>query len=47
LRIELGMAWADVARETGKVSAAAARVAVARAVVRLAEEIRKAGNDDA
>lgn len=39
LRIELGLAWAEVAEALGKPSADAARVAVNRALVRLAQEM--------
>lgn len=42
-RIELGRAYADIAEEFGKPSANAARMAVARAIVRLAEEMRRGG----
>jgi len=42
-RIELGLPYADVARALGKPSAAAAHMAVSRALVRLVEEMSRAG----
>lgn len=39
MRIELGLSHAEVAQALGKPSAAAAHMAVSRALVRLAEEM--------
>ena len=41
-RLELGLSYNEIARELGKPSADAARMAVTRAVTRLAEEVRGA-----
>ncbi len=43
LRVELGLPWAEVAAATGRSSADVARVAVGRALVRLAREMDRAG----
>ena len=43
LRIELGMGWAEIAEACGKPSPDAARVAVSRALVRLAREMDHGG----
>jgi RNA polymerase sigma-70 factor (ECF subfamily) len=40
-RLELGLSFAEVAEVLGKPSAAAARMAVVRALVRLADEMRR------
>ncbi len=42
-RVELGMSYADIALERGKPSSDAARMAVSRAVSRLAEKMRELG----
>jgi RNA polymerase sigma-70 factor, ECF subfamily len=42
-RVELGLTYSEIAAATAKPSANAARMAVARAVVRLAEEMGEAG----
>jgi len=42
-RIEMGLPYADVARALGKPSAAAAHMAVSRALVRLVEEMSRGG----
>lgn len=44
-RVELGLTYAELADATGKPSAAAARMAVVRALVRLAEEMRGSSAD--
>ena len=41
-RLELGLSYNEIAKELGKPSADAARMAVTRAVTRLAEEVRSA-----
>ncbi len=41
-RLELGLSYDEIAKELGKPSADAARMAVTRAVTRLAEEVRGA-----
>ena len=41
-RIEMGCSYAEIAEQTGRPSADAARMAVSRALVRLAEEMRNA-----
>ena len=40
-RVELGLSYADIAKELGKPSPGAARMAVKRALVRLAEKMRR------
>lgn len=42
-RVELGMSWNEVARAIGRPSADAARMAAARAVKKLAEEMSRGG----
>jgi RNA polymerase sigma-70 factor (ECF subfamily) len=42
-RVEMGLPYADIARALGKPSAAAAHMAVSRALVRLVEEMSRAG----
>lgn len=42
-RVELGLTYSEIAAATGKPSANAARMAVARALVRLAEEMGESG----
>jgi RNA polymerase sigma factor (sigma-70 family) len=42
LRVELGLDYAEIASELGKPSAAAARMAVTRAIARLAQAMRRA-----
>jgi RNA polymerase sigma-70 factor (ECF subfamily) len=42
-RVELGQSWAEVAAALGKPSADAARMAVSRALKRLAEEMARDG----
>ncbi len=41
-RLELGLSYDEIAKELGKPSADAARMAVTRAVTRLAERVRGA-----
>jgi DNA-directed RNA polymerase specialized sigma24 family protein len=41
LRVELGLGFDEIADQLGKPSADAARMAVARAIARLADEMRK------
>ena len=43
LRIEMGMSYEDLAAAVGKPSANAARMSVIRALVKLGEEIERAG----
>jgi RNA polymerase sigma-70 factor (ECF subfamily) len=43
LRVELNLQWDEIAHELGKNSPDAARVFVSRALIRLAEEMNRAG----
>lgn len=45
-RIEMGLPYADIAQALGKPSAAAAHMAVSRALVRLGEEMSRVRNSD-
>ena len=42
-RVEFGMSYQEIATAQGRPSAVAARMAVGRALVRLAEELRRDG----